>query len=82
MIVIIVLLIVILTLWYFECLSTPEGFRSCGGCDQEAHPSKNAVLNPFVFPYSGESNPDVNNRLFASEKPYVNSTPDHEPETN
>ncbi len=59
-----------------------EQFRSCNDCDKTINLDKNAVINPFVYPYSGSWNPDtINAQEYLSHFSHRN-TPDHVPETN
>jgi hypothetical protein len=77
--------ILLVLYWYFYLYT--EAYRSCRGCDDYRMPRNGvAVLNPFIWPYSGTScvddlyilNKDSGVNLNFSEAPLTHlSTPDH-----
>lgn len=76
LVLLVLLTILILSLWHHGYLTAmAESFRSCKYCPdaEEARLDKNAMLNPFIWPYSGGGDPDMNNLVL--EHPNV---PDHE----
>lgn len=77
---ILVVVIIVLIIWNLGYFSV-ENYRSCGICDQRVNMEKNAVINPFVYPYSGNGDPDIINAQESAAKLQHRNTPDHVPET-
>ncbi len=75
--IILAIVLVIVAIWYLSS----EHFGPCRLCDQRTDLARNAVINPFVWPYSGGWNPDSNNAQEYLARLKSRNTPDHAPET-
>lgn len=78
---IVILVIILIVIWYIYHLPE-ESFSSCDVCEQKFDIKKNAVINPFVWPYSGGWNPDNNNAQEYLSRLQNRTVPDHVPKTN
>lgn len=73
---VIALTILIISLWHFGYI---ESYRSCRSCPGSFRMDKNAMLNPFIWPYSGRGNPNLNNAEAQKVSVEHLNVPDHEP---
>ena len=60
---------------------TKEKFDACGTCDQTINMQKNAVINPFIYPYSGDWDADRINAQESAAQLKHRNVPDHDPHT-
>ena len=72
------IVIILIIYWWGGGRSTAEGYASCG-CEGHVDLKRNAVLNPFIYPFSAEPNPDVNNAQAELQSLQTLSVPDHVP---